>query len=137
MPRSLLVIISVLDPARRKESLDPVEKFTDWELFQSLASELASPNIQIQIHFSNEADKEARDFAVTVVSAYRLSARKTTILDRKYEIHVLDALSNYIKKLRKLWQVTTGPACKTVVNCVTRNVRRMVRSEYLKDEKQR
>jgi hypothetical protein len=28
-----------------REALDPVEKLTDWELFQSLASELISPNI--------------------------------------------------------------------------------------------
>jgi hypothetical protein len=86
-PDHLSVIISILEPARRKESLDLVEKFTDWELFQSLASELISSNIKIL--FYNEADKATRDFAASIVSAYRLSARKTKILDRKYEIHGL------------------------------------------------
>jgi hypothetical protein len=53
-------MFSFLDTVRTREALDPVEKLTDWELFQNLASELTSPNIQI--HFSNEADKAARDF---------------------------------------------------------------------------
>jgi hypothetical protein len=30
------------------------------------------------------------------------------------------------RKLRKLWQETRDPACKTAVNWVTRNIRRMV-----------
>jgi hypothetical protein len=42
-----------------------------------------APNIQI--HSSNEADKAARVFAA-LASAYRISTRETTILDRKYEI---------------------------------------------------
>jgi hypothetical protein len=33
-------MFSILDPVRTREALDPVEKLTDWELFQSLASEL-------------------------------------------------------------------------------------------------
>jgi hypothetical protein len=31
------------------------------------------------------------------------------------------------RKLRKLWQETTDPACKSSVNWVIRNIRRMVR----------
>jgi hypothetical protein len=50
---------SILDPDRRKEALDPVEKLTDWELLQSLASEPVTHNIKI--HSSNEADKAARN----------------------------------------------------------------------------
>lgn len=38
------------------EALDLVEKFTDWEWFQSLASELISPSIQILS--SEEAEKQ-------------------------------------------------------------------------------
>jgi hypothetical protein len=34
-------------------------------------------------------------------------------------------------KRRKLWQETTVPACKTAVNWVTRNLRRMVRKRVL------
>jgi hypothetical protein len=30
------------------------------------------------------------------------------------------------KKLRKLWQETRDPACKTAVNWVTKNIRRMI-----------
>jgi hypothetical protein len=51
----LPIMFSILHPVRRKESLDPVKKFRDWELFQSLASELIPQNIQI--HSSNESDK--------------------------------------------------------------------------------
>jgi hypothetical protein len=39
------------------EALDPVQKLADWELLQSLASELITQNIKI--HASNEADKAA------------------------------------------------------------------------------
>jgi hypothetical protein len=70
-------MFSILDSMRAREALDPVEKLTDWEKFRSLASELTSPDIQI--HFSNEADKAARDFEAYIASAYRLSSRKTTI----------------------------------------------------------
>jgi hypothetical protein len=54
------IMYSILDPDRTKEALDPVEKLTYWELFQSLASEPVNQNIQI--HSSNEADKAARNF---------------------------------------------------------------------------
>jgi hypothetical protein len=40
----LPIMCSILDPVRR-EALHPVEKLTDWELFQNLASDLISPNI--------------------------------------------------------------------------------------------
>jgi hypothetical protein len=62
-----------LDPVRTREASDPVEKLRDWEMFQSLASELISPNIQI--HSSNEADKGACDFSASVTAVYRLSTR--------------------------------------------------------------
>jgi hypothetical protein len=32
---------------------------------------------------SNKSDKAARDFAASIASAYRISTRKTTILDQK------------------------------------------------------
>jgi hypothetical protein len=43
---------------------EPVDKFTDWEQFQSLASELIAP--RIQINSKEEADKEARDFTAFI-----------------------------------------------------------------------
>jgi hypothetical protein len=92
-------MFSILDPVRMREALDPAEKLTDWELFQSLASELVSPNIQI--HSSNEANKAACDSAASIASAYRISTRKTSILDRKYEIPQLDHLLKHKRKFKK------------------------------------
>jgi hypothetical protein len=39
------VRFSILHRVRTREASDPVEMLTDWELFESLASELISPNI--------------------------------------------------------------------------------------------
>jgi hypothetical protein len=41
----LPIMFNILDHVRTSEAVDPVEMLTDWELFQSLASELISPNI--------------------------------------------------------------------------------------------
>jgi hypothetical protein len=59
-----------------RRALDPVEKLTDLELLQSLASEYMSPNTRILIHSSNEADKAARDFAASIASECRTPTRK-------------------------------------------------------------
>jgi hypothetical protein len=67
-------MFSILDPIRTREALDPIEKLREWEVFQSLASELISPNIQI--HSSNKDAKAAHDFAASMSSAYRLSISK-------------------------------------------------------------
>jgi hypothetical protein len=99
-------------------------ELTDWELFQSLASELTSPNIQIDS--SNEADKAACNFAASIAPVNRTSTRKTINLYRKYEIPGLDRSLKHKKNLRKLWQETRDPACKTAENWATRNMR-MVR----------
>jgi hypothetical protein len=98
----------ILDPVRKREALYPVEKLTDWKLFQSLASELLPPNIQI--HSSNEADKAARDFAASITLVYILPTRKSKILGWKYKIPVLDVLSKHEIKRRKLLQETRNPA---------------------------
>jgi hypothetical protein len=66
-------MFSILDSVTMMEALVPVEKLTDWELFQSLASELIFSNIKI--HSSNKADKTARDFAASI--AYRPEIRNT------------------------------------------------------------
>jgi hypothetical protein len=34
----------ILDPVGMREAFDPVEKLTDWELFQSLTPELVYPD---------------------------------------------------------------------------------------------
>jgi hypothetical protein len=108
-------MFSILNPVRTKEALVQVGKLRDWEVFQSLASEVTSPNILI--HSSDEADKAARGFAASVASAHRLSTRKATFLNRKYEIPVLDLLLKHKRKLRKLWQETGVTACKMAENC--------------------
>jgi hypothetical protein len=59
-----------LDHIKAREILDPVEKFTDWERFQSRASALVSPTMEINLFI--EADKAGRDFAAFIASAYRL-----------------------------------------------------------------
>jgi hypothetical protein len=43
----LPIIFHILDHVRTKNVLAPHEKFTDWERFQSLASNLISPRIKI------------------------------------------------------------------------------------------
>jgi hypothetical protein len=52
----LPIVISILDPVRTKDTLDPAEKLTNWGLFQSLACELVFSNIRI--YSSNEAEKQ-------------------------------------------------------------------------------
>jgi hypothetical protein len=59
---------------------------------------------------------ESRDFAAPIASAYRISTKRTTILDKKYEIPGLDHLLEHKRKLRKLWQETMDLACKMAVN---------------------
>jgi hypothetical protein len=75
----LPIMFSILDHVKASEVSDPVENFTDWERFQSLASDLVSP--KIQINSSTDADKAARDFAASIASGYRLSTRNITISD--------------------------------------------------------
>jgi hypothetical protein len=43
----LPVIFHILDHVKIRYLSDPIEKFTDWDWFQSLASELISPEIEI------------------------------------------------------------------------------------------
>jgi hypothetical protein len=45
----LTILFTITEPVRTREASDPAGKLTDWELLQSLVSELISPNIQI--HF--------------------------------------------------------------------------------------
>jgi Tfp pilus assembly PilM family ATPase len=98
-------------------------------LFQSLASELVSPNILI--YYSSEVYKAARDFAASIATSYRLSTKKSKKLDQKYEIPSLNRLLKHKTKLRKEWQEIRYPKCKKVMNWVTQNIRRMVRKSAL------
>jgi hypothetical protein len=55
----LPIVLQLLDRVRTRDLPDPVDKFTDEERFQSLATELISS--RIQINSREEADKEAPD----------------------------------------------------------------------------
>jgi hypothetical protein len=88
---------------------DQLAKFTDWELFRRLASELISRTIQI--NSGEEVDKAARDFTAYIASAYRLLTRKITLSDLNNELPGLESLLEHKRILRKLWQVTRDPAC--------------------------
>jgi hypothetical protein len=67
----LPILFHILDYVTTRNLSEPIEKFTDWERFQSLASDLVSP--KIQINSGVEANKAAREFAASITSAYRLS----------------------------------------------------------------
>jgi hypothetical protein len=86
---------------------EPIKKFTDWDRFQSLASELISP--RIKTNSGVEADKAAHDFTASIASAYRLATSKVTLSDTDNNIPGLDRLLKHKQRLRKLWQETRNP----------------------------
>jgi hypothetical protein len=73
----LPIMFTLTDSVRTSEASDPVEKLTDWELFQRLISKLIPANILN--HSDKEVNKAARDFATYIVSAFMPSARKIQI----------------------------------------------------------
>jgi hypothetical protein len=44
----LPIIFHILDHVKIRNLSDPIEKFTDWDRVQKLASELISPKIEIK-----------------------------------------------------------------------------------------
>jgi hypothetical protein len=125
----LPIIFHILDHVKIRNLSDPIEKFTDWDRFQSLASELISNKIEIKSGV--EADKVARDFTASIASAYRLTTSKITLLDLNNDLPGLDRLLKHKESLRKLSQETRDPACKTAVNLVSKAIRRMTRKKAL------
>jgi hypothetical protein len=113
----LPIMFHILDYVRSKQISEPLEKFTNWEWFQSLASNLISP--RVEINSGVDADKAARAFTASIASAYRLSTNKITLSDLNNDIPGLDRLLRYKKKLRKLWQETRDSGCKRAVNWVS------------------
>jgi hypothetical protein len=109
-----------LEHVRTTHLLDPVDKFTEWEQFESLVSESISP--RIQINFGDEADKADCDFTAFISSVYTLPTCR--LLSRTLiRIHLVWSLLNHKRRLRKMWQVTQDPACKTAVNWVAKTIR--------------
>jgi hypothetical protein len=72
----LPIVFHILDHVKTKNLSEPIEKFTDWKWFQSLASDLISP--RIDINAGEEADEATHYFATTIASACRLSTVKVT-----------------------------------------------------------
>jgi hypothetical protein len=114
----LPMVFHILNHFRTTKLSDPLEKFTNCERFQSLASDL-------------EADKAARDFTASVAPAYRLSTARVALSDLNNDIPGIDPLLNYKKRLRKLWQETRDPECKTALNWVSKSIRRLTRKKAL------
>jgi hypothetical protein len=110
----LPILFHILDHVKIRNLSDPIEKFTNWDRFQSLASELISPKIEIKSGV--EADKAAHEFSASIPSAYRLSTSKITLLDSNNDLPGLDQLLRHKQRLQKLWQETRDPACKAAVN---------------------
>jgi hypothetical protein len=67
----LPIIIQILAHVRTKNVSAPLEKFTDWGQFQSLALNLISPRIEINSG-GVEADKAVHAFTASIASAHRL-----------------------------------------------------------------
>jgi hypothetical protein len=116
----LPIAFHILDHVTTRNLSDPVEKFTDWERFQNIASNLVSP--RIQINSGVEADKAARDFTASISSAYRLATSKVTLSDMNSDLPGLDRLLKHKQRLRKLWHETRDPACQTAVNWVIKTI---------------
>jgi hypothetical protein len=125
----LPIMFCILDHIKAWEILDPFEKFTDWERFQSFASALVSQIVEMNSYI--EADKADRDFAASVASAYRLSTKTITISDCNRGLSSLERLLKHKQRLRKLWQETRDPASNMPVNWVTRTIRIMARKNAL------
>jgi hypothetical protein len=83
----------------------------------------------MEIKSGVEADKATRNFTASIASAYRLSTSKITLLDLNSDLPALYLLLRHKQRLRKLWQETRGPACKTAVNWVSKAIRRMTRKK--------
>jgi hypothetical protein len=60
------IIFHILDHVKIRNISEPIEKFTESDRFQSLASKLIS--LRISINSGVEADKEERDFTASIVS---------------------------------------------------------------------
>jgi hypothetical protein len=78
-----------------------------------------------------EADKAVRDFTASIASAYRLSTRKITLFDTNNDLPGLERLLKHKQRLRNMWQENRDPACKTAVNWITKQMRRMTREKAL------
>jgi hypothetical protein len=98
----LPILFHILDHVKIRNPSETIEKFTDLDRFQSLASELLSP--RTEINSGVEADKAARYFTASVASAYRLATSKVTHSDINNNLSGLDWLLKHKRRQRNLWQ---------------------------------
>jgi hypothetical protein len=108
------ILFHIQDHVTTRNLSDLIEIFTDWERFQSLASELMSP--RLQINSGVEADKSAREFIAPLASAYRLSTSNITVSDFNRDLPGLDRLLKHKEMLRKLWH---KPGIQRVIRQLT------------------
>jgi hypothetical protein len=87
----LPIVLHLLDHIRTKNLSNPVDKFTDFERFESIACELISP--MIQIISGEKADKAVRDFIAFISSAYRLSLSKISLSHLNKGLSGLESLT--------------------------------------------
>jgi hypothetical protein len=118
-----------LHHVKAREIFDPVEKFTDWEGFQSLASALVSP--RIEINSCTEAGKRLRSEIVVVLVDSLYAEAIEAAKSRAACPLGLDRLLKHKQRLGKLWQETRDSACKMALNWVTKTIRRMARKKAL------
>jgi hypothetical protein len=70
----LRILFHIMDHVTTRNLSEPIEKFTEWERFQSLASDIVSPRAQINSEV--EANKAACDFTASIAPGYRLASYK-------------------------------------------------------------
>jgi hypothetical protein len=89
----LPIVFYLLNLVITRNLSDPVDKLTDLERFQSLASELISP--RIQVISGKEADKTTCDLTASIAPAYQLSTSKITFRDLNNDIPGLESLPKH------------------------------------------
>jgi hypothetical protein len=97
----LPILFHVLDHVKIRNFSEPIENYTDWEWFQSLASDLISP--RLEINMGVEADEAAREFTASIAFWYRLSTSTVKISEVKPKLPGLDRLLRQKHRLLKLW----------------------------------
>jgi hypothetical protein len=97
----LPVLFHILDHVNIRNLSESIENYSDWERFQSLASDLIS--LRLEIKTGVEVDKAVREFTASIVSTYQLSTSKVKIYEVNPELPGLDRLLKQKHRLRNLW----------------------------------
>jgi hypothetical protein len=106
------IIFHILDRVTFSYIQNRVEKFSDWEWFQGLVSDLLLRRIQIN---SREEDKVA-----PISSSYRPVTSRVTLPELNKNLPGLDYLVKHKERVRKLCHKSGHQARKAAVNWVTK-----------------